>query len=165
MDNVIETFLRNNQAYARDFNSGDLPPQPARGVAVLTCMDARIDVGRILGLKEGDAHVIRNAGGVVTDDALRSLIVSQRYLDTNKIVVINHTNCGMLTFKDHELKDDLERETGVRPEFPIFTFEDLEANVKDQVAQLNDSPFIAAGTEVAGFIYDIETGRLQEVVR
>lgn len=165
MDNVIEAFLRNNQAYARDFNSGDLPPQPARGVAVLTCMDARIDVGRILGLKEGDAHVIRNAGGVVTDDALRSLIVSQRYLDTNKIVVINHTNCGMLTFKDHELKDDLERETGVRPEFPIFTFEDLEANVRDQVAQLNDSPFIAAGTEVAGFIYDVETGRLQEIVR
>lgn len=159
---VIEELLENNQRYVSTFSDDDLPSQPARKLAVLACMDARLDVNRILGLKGGDAHVIRNAGGVVTEDAIRSLVISQRLLGTEEIMVIQHIGCGMLTFKDDAVKAEIERDTGLRPDFALEAFPDLEQNVRQSLARIQASPFIPS-KQARGFIYDVATGGLNEV--
>lgn len=160
---VTDELLRNNESYARSFNKGSLPLPPAKPVAVLACMDARLDVHKILGLEEGDAHVIRNAGGVATDDAIRSLVISQRLLGTKEIVLIHHTDCGMLTFKDDELKRQIESDVGIRPSFALEAFPNLEDDVKQSIARIQASPFIPNKSNLRGFIYDVKTGRLNEV--
>jgi carbonic anhydrase len=136
---------------------------PARGVAVVACMDARLDVHKILGLEEGDAHVIRNAGGVITDDEIRSLTISQRLLGTREVVLIHHTDCGMLTFSDDELKAQIHEEVGVKPHFSMESFSNLEEDVRQSIARIKASPFVPHKESVRGFIYEVETGRLQEV--
>jgi carbonic anhydrase len=146
-----------------DFDKSDLPLPPARKLAVLACMDARLDPAKVLGLQEGDAHVIRNAGGVVSDDALRSLAISQNLLGTEEIVLIHHTDCGMLTFTDDELAAKLEQETGQRPEWRAHAFDDLEQNVQDSIDKIKRSPFVPKTDNVRGFVYEVETGRLREV--
>ncbi len=160
---VTDDLLRNNEEYARGFDKGDLPLPPAKGVAVVACMDARLDVHGMLGLELGDAHVIRNAGGVVTDDEIRSLAISQRLLGTTEIVLIHHTDCGMLTFTDDELKQQIEAEAGIKPHFSMESFSDLEGDVRQSMARIQASPFIPNKDAVRGFVYEIETGRLREV--
>jgi len=160
---VTDDLVRNNQSYAGSFKKGDLPLPPAKHVAVLACMDARLDVHKILGLQEGDAHVIRNAGGVATDDAIRSLAISQRLLGTTEIVLIHHTDCGMLTFHDDDIKRKIEEETGIRPAFAFEAFSDLEQDVKQSIARIKASPFIPKKSSVRGFVYDVRSGRLNEV--
>ena len=160
---VTDSLVRNNESYAESFTGGSLPLPPAKHIAVLACMDARLDVHKILGLAEGDAHVIRNAGGVATDDAIRSLVISQRLLGTNEIVLIHHTDCGMLTFKDDEVKGQIHAEVGIRPAFALEAFDDLEADVKQSIARIEASPFIPNKKNVRGFVYDVKTGRLNEV--
>jgi carbonic anhydrase len=160
---VTDELLRNNQSYAGSFKKGDLPLPPARHVAVLACMDARLDVHKILGLQEGDAHVIRNAGGAVTDDAIRSLAISQRLLGTTEIVLIHHADCGMLTFNDDDIKSKIEKETGIRPAFAFEAFADLDEDVKQSIARIKASPFIPNKSSVRGFVYDVKSGRLDEV--
>jgi carbonic anhydrase len=160
---VTEELLQNNAAYAQTFEKGDLQLPPARGVAVVACMDARLDVHKILGLKEGDAHVIRNAGGVITDDEIRSLTISQRLLGTREIILIHHTDCGMLTFKDDELKAQIHEDVGLKPHFSMESFLDLEEDVQQSIARIQASPFIPHKQSVRGFIYEVETGRLREV--
>jgi carbonic anhydrase len=164
-DEMTETdiLLKNNEAYAASFDKGDLPIPPGRRVAVLACMDARLDPARALGLDEGDAHVIRNAGGVVTDDALRSLAISQNLLGTEEIVLIHHTDCGMLTFTDEQFADKLEHATGSRPEWRAHAFSDLEQDVRDGIERIKASPFVPRTESVRGFVYEVETGRLREV--
>lgn len=159
----IDALLENNAAYADEFSRAGLPAAPARSIAVVACMDARLEAASLLGLEEGDAHVIRNAGGLVTDDVIRSLTISQRMLGTREIMLIQHTDCGMLKFTDADLADDLHEEVGVRPPFAIGTFADLEANVKRSLARLSASPFLAHTDAIRGFVYDVETGRLREV--
>lgn len=160
---VTDELVHNNEHYAQGFKKGDLKMPPARHVAVLACMDARLDVHKILGLNEGDAHVIRNAGGVATDDAIRSLVISQRLLGTNEIVLIHHTDCGMLTFKDDDVKRQIESEVGIRPQFALEAFSDLEEDVRQSIARIQASPFIPKKANVRGFIYDVRSGRLNEV--
>jgi carbonic anhydrase len=160
---VTDDLLRNNEAYAESFQKGDLPLPPAKGVAVVACMDARLDVHKILGLGEGDAHVIRNAGGVITDDEIRSLAISQRLLGTREIILIHHTDCGMLTFTDDELKQQIHEEVGVKPHFPLESFSDREEDVRQSMARIQASPFIPHKDAVRGFVYEVETGRLREV--
>jgi carbonic anhydrase len=160
---VTEELLQNNAIYAESFEKGDLPLPPARGVAVVACMDARLDVHKILGLEEGDAHVIRNAGGVITDDEIRSLTISQRLLGTREVILIHHTDCGMLTFSDDELKAQIHEEVGLKPHFSMESFSDLEEDVRQSVARIQASPFIPHKESVRGFIYEVETGRLREV--
>jgi carbonic anhydrase len=160
---VTDSLIRNNEKFARSFTKGALPMPPAKHLAVLACMDARLDVHNILGLEEGDAHIIRNAGGVATDDAIRSLVISQRLLGTNEIILIHHTDCGMLTFKDDDVKGAIESEVGIRPHFALEAFVDLEADVKQSIARIKASPFIPNKSNVRGFIYDVRTGRLNEV--
>ena len=160
---VTEELLQNNAAYAESFEKGSLPPPPARGVAVVACMDARLDVHKILGLEEGDAHLIRNAGGVITDDEVRSLTISQRLLGTREVILIHHTDCGMLTFSDDELKAQIHEEVGMKPHFSMESFSDLEEDVRQSVARIQASPFIPHKQSVRGFIYEVETGRLHEV--
>jgi carbonic anhydrase len=160
---VTDELLNNNAAYAASFQKGDLPLPPARGVAVVACMDARLDVHKILGLEEGDAHVIRNAGGVITDDEIRSLTISQRLLGTREIVLIHHTDCGMLTFSDDELKAQIHEEVGMKPHFSMESFSDLEEDVRQSVARIQASPFIPHKESVRGFVYEVESGRLREV--
>jgi len=160
---VTDDLLRNNESYAKSFDKGGLAMPPARRLAVLACMDARLDVHRILGLKEGDAHVIRNAGGVATDDAIRSLVISQRLLGTNEIVLLHHTDCGMLTFKDDDVKSQIEAEVGIRPSFALEAFPDLEKDVRQSIARIEASPFIPHKSNIRGFVYDVKTGRLSEV--
>jgi len=160
---VTDEQLRKNDAYARSFDKGNLPLPPAKHLAVLACMDARLDVHKILGLNEGDAHVIRNAGGVATDDAIRSLVISQRLLGTNEIILIHHTDCGMLTFKDDEVKRQIESEVGIRPAFALEAFPDLEEDVRQSIARIQASPFIPNKSSVRGFVYDVRTGKLNEV--
>jgi carbonic anhydrase len=160
---VTDELVRNNQSYAGSFKKGDLPLPPAKHVAVLACMDARLDVHKILGLQEGDAHVIRNAGGAATDDAIRSLAISQRLLGTKEIVLIHHTDCGMLTFHDDEIKRKIEQETGIRPAFAFEAFSDLEQDVKQSIARIKASPFIPNKSNVRGFVYDVRSGKLEEV--
>ena len=160
---ITDELIRNNEKYARSFKKGDLPLPPAKHVAILACMDARLDVHKILGLEEGEAHVIRNAGGVATDDAIRSLVISQRLLGTNEIILIHHSDCGMLTFKDDEVKGKIESEVGIRPAFALEAFSNLEEDVRQSIARIHASPFIPAKTSVRGFVYDVRTGRLNEV--
>ena len=160
---ATDDLLKNNEEYARGFDKGDLPLPPAKGVAVVACMDARLDVHAMLGLEIGDAHVIRNAGGVITDDEIRSLLISQRLLGTTEVILIHHTGCGMLTFSDDEVADQIESETGVRPPFPLESFPDLEGNVQDSIEKIKTSPFIPHKDSVRGFVYEVETGRLREV--
>jgi len=160
---VTDELVRNNQTYAGSFKKGDLPLPPAKHVAVLACMDARLDVHKILGLQEGDAHIIRNAGGAATDDAIRSLAISQRLLGTKEIILIHHTDCGMLTFHDDDLKRKIEEETGIRPAFALEAFANLEDDVKQSIARIKASPFIPKTDSVRGFVFDVATGRLDEV--
>ena len=160
---VTDELLQNNAAYAESFDKGDLPLPPGRGVAVVACMDARLDVHKILGLEEGDAHVIRNAGGVITDDEIRSLTISQRLLGTREIVLIHHTDCGMLTFTDEELKAQIQEEAGIKPHFSMESFSDLEEDVRQSIRRIQASPFIPHKESVRGFIYEVETGQLREV--
>src|SRR3989440_8426980 len=159
---TTDELLKNNETYARSFDKGSLPLPPAKKLAVLACMDARLHVSKILGLKEGDAHVIRNAGGVVTDDALRSLTISQRLLGTNEIILIHHTDCGMLTFTDDAVKRQIQDDTGIRPRFALEAFPDLDEDVRQSIARIRESPFIPH-KNVRGFVFDVGTGRLLEV--
>ena len=160
---VTDELLQNNVAYAESFDKGDLPLPPARGVAVVACMDARLDVHKILGLEEGDAHIIRNAGGVITDDEIRSLAISQRLLGTREIILIHHTDCGMLTFSDDELKAQIQDDVGMKPHFSLESFSDLEEDVRQSIRRIQASLFIPHKESVRGFIYEVETGRLREV--
>jgi carbonic anhydrase len=159
----IDELLANNEAYAGSFAKPDLPCPPGRKVAVLACMDARLDPARVLGLEEGDAHVIRNAGGVVTEDAIRSLAISQNLLGTEEIVLIHHTDCGMLTFTDDQLAAKLEEETGSRPPWHAHTFSDLEQNLRESITRIQEDPFVPRTGGVRGFVYELESGRLREV--
>jgi carbonic anhydrase len=158
-----EELIGNASRYAARFGKGDLPMPPAKHVAVVACMDARLNPYGLLGLAEGDAHVIRNAGGVVTDDVVRSLLISQRLLGTREVILIHHTDCGMLTFRDDEVKGQVEADTGVRPPFALEAFGDLEADLRQSVARLQASPFLPHLDRVRGFVYEVETGRLREV--
>lgn len=160
---VTDDLLRNNEAYVESFEKGDLPLPPAKGVAVVACMDARLDVHKILGLEEGDAHVIRNAGGVITDDEIRSLAISQRLLGTSEIILIHHTDCGMLTFTDDNLKQQIQDDVGIKPHFSMESFSDLEEDVRQSIARIQSNPFVPNKDAVRGFIYEVETGRLREV--
>jgi carbonic anhydrase len=160
---VTDDLLRNNEAYAAGFDKGDLPLPPAKKVAVVACMDARLDVHGLLGLQLGDAHVIRNAGGVVTDDEIRSLAISQRLLGTEEIVLIHHTDCGMLTFTDDSFRGDIQSDTGIKPPWSPESFTDLDADVRSSIGRIQASPFIPNKSSVRGFVYDVHTGRLREV--
>ncbi|AGL19020.1 carbonic anhydrase [Actinoplanes sp. N902-109] len=160
---VTDELLRHAEHYAAGFDKGDLPLPPARHVAVLACMDARLNPYGLLGLAEGDAHVIRNAGGVVTADALRSLAISQRLLGTTEIVLIHHTGCGMLTFTDDEFKASIQADVGVKPLWAAEAFADLDDDVRQSVRRILDDPFIPVKDSVRGFVYEVETGRLREV--
>jgi carbonic anhydrase len=160
---AIDHAVEQNATYVSDFHSGTAPLPPATGIAVLACMDARLHVAKILGLEIGDAHIIRNAGGAATDDAIRSLVISQRLLGTRSILLIHHTDCGMLTFHDDEVKAQIERETGVRPPFALEAFSDLEGDVRQSIARIRLSPFLPHTDDVRGFVYDVRTGSLAEV--
>jgi carbonic anhydrase len=164
LSTTTDSLLKNAETYAASFAKGDLPLPPARKIAVLACMDARLDPARVLGLEEGDAHVIRNAGGVASDDAIRSLAISQHLLGTEEIVIIHHTDCGMLTFDDEEFAARLERETGSRPGWDAQAFADLDIDVRDSLERIRSSPFIPRTDKVRGFVYEVETGRLREVI-
>ena len=160
---VTDELLRNAEAYAASFDKGDLPLPPSRKVAVIACMDARLNVYGLLGLHEGDAHVIRNAGGVVTDDEIRSLSISQRLLGTEEIILIHHTDCGMLTFTDDDFRNAVQVETGIKPEWAAEAFSDLDEDVRQSIARIKASPFIPKTDAVRGFVYDVHTGELREV--
>lgn len=160
---VTDELLENNQEYSAAFDQGDLPMPPGKGVAVVACMDARLDVYRILGLELGEAHVIRNAGGVISEDAIRSLVISQRLLGTREIILIHHTDCGMLTFRDDQVKDQITEETGARPSFSLEAFPDAEADVRQSIARLQTNTFIPNKNQIRGFVFDVKTGRLEEV--
>jgi carbonic anhydrase len=161
---VVEEFLKANENYAASFQKGDLPMPPARKVAILTCMDARIDPARVLGLEEGDAHVVRNAGGRASDDAIRSLIISEQLLGTGTVLVIHHTDCGMLTFSNEDLRDKLQDEFHTSAdEIDFLPFKDLEQSVRDDIAALKNSPFIPDTISISGFIYDVHSGKLLPV--
>lgn len=162
-DTFTDACLAENARYADAFNKGDLPLPPAGKTAIVACMDARMDPARLLGLEEGDAHVIRNAGGVVSDDAIRSLVISQRLLGTEEIILIHHTDCGMLTFRDDDVKAAIEADTGLRPTFALEAFPDLEEDVRQSMRRIQACPFIPAKNHVRGFVYDVKTGRLNEV--
>jgi carbonic anhydrase len=160
---VTDELLENNARYAATFDKGATPLPPARGVAVVACMDARLHVSAILGLEIGDAHIIRNAGGVVTDDAIRSLVISQRLLGTKEIILIHHSDCGMVTFSDDAVKAQIKEETGIRPSFSLEAFPDPADDVRQSIARIKASPFIPHRDNVRGFVYDVATGRLNEV--
>jgi carbonic anhydrase len=159
---ATEEYLANNDRYAQTF-AGPLPLPPSRQVAVVACMDARLNVYAILGLNEGEAHVIRNAGGVVTDDEIRSLAISQRLLGTHEIILIHHTDCGMLTFTDDAFKRAIQDETGIKPAWSAEAFPDLEEDVRQSVARIRASPFIPHQDAIRGFVFDVATGKLNEV--
>jgi carbonic anhydrase len=160
---ITDDLLTNAARYAEGFDRGDLPLPPAKGVAIIACMDARLNVYGLLGLSEGDAHVIRNAGGVVTDDEIRSLAISQRLLGTKEIILLHHTDCGMLTFADDDFRRQVQEETGVKPEWAAEAFDDLEVDVRQSIARIKASPFVPHKDEIRGFIYDVHTGKLAEV--
>jgi len=159
---ITDKYLENNKAYAASF-SGPLPLPPSNKIAVLACMDARLNVYGALGIQEGESHVIRNAGGVVTDDEIRSLAISQRLLGTEEVILIHHTDCGMLTFTDDEFKASIQDETGIKPEWAAESFNDLETDVSQSVARIKASPFIPKKDNIRGFIFDVATGELNEV--
>ena len=160
---IIDELVQNASAYSDSFENGDLPLPPAKRVAIVACMDARLNPYGLLGLHEGDAHVIRNAGGVITDDEIRSLAISQRLLGTQEIMLIHHTDCGMLTFGDDEFRRQVQDDTGIKPEWPAEAFADLEEDVRQSIARIKASPFIPKKEDVRGFVYEVETGRLREV--
>ncbi len=160
---VTDDLIANNETYASKFEKGNLPLPPAKGLAVLACMDARLDVHKILGIEEGDAHVIRNAGGVVTDDEIRSLAISQHLLGTKEIILIHHTDCGMLTFTDEELAAKLKDATGEEPPFDAHAFGDLDEDLRAAIKKIEDSPFVPNTDSVRGFVYEVESGKLREV--
>jgi len=160
---VTDELLANNERYAAGFDKGDLALPPGKQVAVVACMDARLNPYGVLGLEEGDAHVIRNAGGVVTDDAIRSLALSQRLLATEEIILIHHTDCGMLTFHDDDFKAQVQEDTGIKPEWAVEAFDDLDKDVRQSIARIKASPFIPKKDSIRGFVYEVETGRLREV--
>jgi carbonic anhydrase len=160
---VTDDLLAHADSYAESFDQGGLPLPPARHVAVLACMDARLNVYGLLGLNEGDAHVIRNAGGVVTADGLRSLAISQRLLGTTEIILIHHTDCGMLTFTDDEFRGSIEADTGVKPAWAAESFTDLDADVRQSIARIEADTSIPVKDSVRGFVYDVSTGALREV--
>lgn len=159
---VTDDYLANNAVYAETFE-GPLPLPPSKGVAVVACMDARLDVAAVLGIKEGEAHVIRNAGGVVTADEIRSLAISQRLLGTREIILIHHTDCGMLTFTDDGFREAIADETGIKPEWAAEAFDDIDEDVRRSIARITNSPFIPHTDQVRGFVFDVATGRLTEV--
>ncbi|MEU9559941.1 beta-class carbonic anhydrase [Streptomyces fumanus] len=159
---VTDDLLANNARYAETF-SGPLPLPPSRQLAVVACMDARLNVYALLGLNDGEAHVIRNAGGVVTQDEIRSLAISQRLLGTKEIILIHHTDCGMLTFTDDEFKDAVQKDTGIRPPWAAEAFPDLEEDVRQSVSRIKADPFVVHKDRVRGFVFDVATGRLTEV--
>jgi len=159
---VTDEYLRNNSAYAEQF-AGPLPMPPSRHTAVVACMDARLNVYGMLGLKEGESHVIRNAGGVVADDAIRSLAISQRLLGTTEIILIHHTDCGMLTFTDDAFRRSIQDETGIKPPWSAESFTDLEEDVRQSIARIKASPFIPHKDAIRGFVFDVATGKLNEV--
>jgi carbonic anhydrase len=159
---VTDGYLANNADYAKSFD-GPLPLPPSKHVAVLACMDARIDVYRALGINEGESHVIRNAGGVATDDAIRSLAISQRLLGTTEIILIHHTDCGMLTFNDDDFKRAIQDETGVKPPWSAEAFPDVAEDVRQSLRRIENSPFVTKHTSARGFIFDVATGKLDEV--
>ncbi len=156
-------LLKNNQAYESAFDKGDLPMPPGKGVAVVACMDARLDVYQILGLELGEAHVIRNAGGVVSEDVIRSLLISQRLLGTKEIILVHHTDCGMLTFQDDEVKDQIVADTGARPHFALEAFPDVDDDIRQSIVRLKANPFIDHKDHIRGFVFDVKTGRLKEI--
>jgi carbonic anhydrase len=159
---TTDDVLRNAEQYASSFDKGDLPMPPGRKLAVVACMDARLIPTKVLGLQEGEAHVIRNAGGVVTDDTIRSLAISQHKLGTEEIILIHHTDCGMLTFKDDEFREQLQDETGVKPAWAAESFTDLDRDLRQSIERIRNSPFIP-NKNVRGFVYEVETGKLREV--
>src|ERR1700746_2267032 len=161
---ATDEFLQNNAAYAAQF-SGPLPLPPGKGVAVIACMDARLNVYAILGLNEGEAHVIRNAGGGVTDDVIRSLAISQRLLGTREIILIHHSDCGMLTFTDDDFKRGIQDETGVKPPWAAEAFPDPAEDVRQSLRRIENSPFVTKHVSLRGFIFDVATGKLEEVTR
>src|SRR5947199_1281313 len=160
---TIDELVENAQEYAQTFDRGELPLPPAKRVAIVACMDARLNPHGLLGLQEGDAHVIRNAGGVITDDEIRSLAISQRLLGTEEIMLIHHTDCGMLTFHDDDFRRQVQHDTGIKPEWAAEAFDDLEEDVRQSIARIKASPFIPKKDNVRGFIYEVETGVLREV--
>lgn len=160
---VTDEYLQNNAAYAEQF-TGPLPLPPSRHVAILACMDARLDVYRVLGIKEGESHVIRNAGGVVTDDEIRSLAISQRLLGTTEIILIHHTDCGMLTFTDDDFKRSIQDEIGIKPNWAAESFPDIDEDVRQSLKRIENSPFVTATTSLRGFVFDVATGKLNEVL-
>jgi carbonic anhydrase len=160
---ATDELLANNERYAASF-AGPLPLPPSRHLAVVACMDARLNVYGILGLQDGEAHVIRNAGGVVTDDEIRSLTISQRLLGTQEIILIHHTDCGMLTFTDDDFKASIQKDTGIKPEWAAEAFADLDEDVRQSIARIKASPFIPHKESVRGFVFDAATGKLREVV-
>jgi carbonic anhydrase len=159
---VTDELLANNARYTETF-TGPLPLPPAKHVAVVACMDARLDVYRILGLNEGEAHVIRNAGGVVTDDEIRSLAISQRLLGTQEIILIHHSDCGMLTFTDDQFKKSIQEDTGIKPAWSAEAFPDLDEDVRQSIARIKASPFVPNKGSIRGFVFDVATGKLHEV--
>jgi carbonic anhydrase len=161
---VIDELVANATSYSDSFDSGDLPLPPAKRVAIVACMDARLNPYGLLGLHEGDAHVIRNAGGVITDDEIRSLAISQRLLGTEEVMLIHHTDCGMLTFADDEFRRQVQDDTGIKPEWAAETFSDLDEDVRQSIARIKASPFVPNKDHVRGFVYEVETGSLREVI-
>ncbi|HEX6476804.1 MAG TPA: carbonic anhydrase [Acidimicrobiales bacterium] len=159
---ATDELVANSQTYAKGFDKGDLPLPPAKKLAILACMDARLNLYGIFGLREGDAHVIRNAGGGVTDDAIRSLAISQRLLGTDEIILVHHSGCGMLTFTDDEFRQQVEADTGLRPPWAAEAFSDLDQDVRQSIARVKASPFIPK-KNVRGFVYEVEKGSLREV--
>jgi carbonic anhydrase len=160
---ATDEMLSGNEGYAASFDKGELAMPPGRKTAVVACMDARLNVYGMLGLSEGDAHVIRNAGGVVTDDVIRSLAISQRLLGTEEIILIHHTDCGMLTFSDDDFKNSIQHETGIKPEWAAEAFSDLDVDVRQSIARIKSSPFLPNKGSIRGFVYEVETGRLREI--
>jgi carbonic anhydrase len=160
---ATDELLENAEKHAEAFDKGDLPMPPARKVAIVACMDARVNPYPIFGLELGDAHVIRNAGGVVTDDEIRSLAISQRLLGTEEVILMHHTDCGMLTFNDEEFRRQIQEDTGIKPAWSPEAFDDLEADVRQSIERIKSSPFIPNKESIRGFIYEVETGRLREV--
>jgi carbonic anhydrase len=160
---ITDDYVKNSERYAEDFDKDHLPMAPGKKTAVVACMDARLNPYGVLVLREGDSHVIRNAGGVVTDDVIRSLAISQRLLGTEEIILIHHTDCGMLTFTDDVVKADIEKDTGIRPPFALESFSDLDADIRQSIARIKASPFVPRKDRLRGFVYEVETGRLREV--
>lgn len=160
---AADQMLQNNRAYADDFDGGELRSSPVKRVAVVACMDARLNVYGVLGLREGDAHVIRNAGGVVTADVIRSLAISQRLLGTREIMLVHHSDCGMLSVGDDEFRRSIEADTGIRPEWSVEAFSDLDGDVRQSIARIEASPFIPFKDAIRGFVLELASGELREV--